>query len=1128
MLTNNAFFPAIPDLIPFPSRTEGAVQPVICLDGAWDFHAVPEDAVAGRTPEEWGAALLGQISWTRQVAVPSSMDFRRMEGFTGYSLCRRVVSLPGGVPARARLALRFEAVNARAALFVNGRFVRAHENGFIAWTADITDWARGGDFELVLALDDRQERVSTYNRGGILHSVSLLILPEAYIRALRTVAEPEPSLQTGRMRADVRACPGADRASLRLTLLDARGEAVPRGVAEAPLQATMALALSGLPVALWDAEHPRLYTLRAEIVSEDGAVLEATEQQVGFRRIERRGNRVYVNGREIKLRGTCRHEVTALHGRATDRATIEADVRLFKAANINYVRTSHYPPTEYFLELCDRFGIYVEDELALAFIARTLDYTQQDPAFTQRYLSHFAETFARDNHHPSVILWSLCNESFGGVNFDLLNRFAKATDPTRLTKFSYPMTIREEYAPVDVWSIHYGEWDLDPSVLRDNVSVGGAYRHDLPVIHDEYVHVPCYDREEMRRDPYVNVFWGQSIARFWDSIWRTPGALGGAIWAGIDETDVYVGGGVKLEWGIIDIHRREKPEHFMTRKAYSPIRVHGEPRALEGRLCLAVENRFCHTPLSEVTVRGGFIGAGALTDASVEDCRRAVREAFCVTGPAVEPFETGKLSLPAPPAGAEKVFLEFADACGQVVDEYLLSVCAARAPADAIPSTAPEWTVQEDDAAWRFTARANGGRIDYAFDKASGAIDCVAVNGVPMIVGGPELHVPKLRPAPWRLGELRVLRDAEGWTLFASGGHGDALALTWRYRLCARTGELTIALRVDGAGVRMPTSRKLRVGTDCGGLDEYGFSLVAAGGQDRLSWRGSGEYSVCPSDFIARGRGCAALTLGGGSAAENAAAGIPWKDDNRHDLLNGLYDPGLKGSNDFTSLKANLERARLGGIGLRPAREGTVHLRAEALPVPERVIACTDPSLSYSGRWYDMDDPSAAPFHAADCRGTAERWSKDRGSTVTCRFRGTGIVWYGPVDVNYGKAAVYLDGQRAAVVNQRVDGVDFPGSAAGFDKKYHFPVFSVDHLPDGEHALTIEVLDECAPDSADSYVVIESFYVLRPDDRPPVRLNLLRDYNFPQISWGNRRKAPVVMREGDVMAVTLYFPDAFP
>jgi hypothetical protein len=128
------------------------------------------------------------------------------------------------------------------------------------------------------------------------------------------------------------------------------------------------------------------------------------------------------------------------------------------------------------------------------------------------------------------------------------------------------------------------------------------------------------------------------------------------------------------------------------------------------------------------------------------------------------------------------------------------------------------------------------------------------------------------------------------------------------------------------------------------------------------------------------------------------------------------------------------------------------------------------------------------------------------------------------VDVNYGFARVLLDGKEVDPrINQRIDGVDFPGSAAGFDKKYHYPVYSVSGLSNGPHTLTIEVLGEHAPDSCDSYIVLETFCILQETPDWPVALHLLTDYNYPRIAWGNWRKNAILPSEQEIKAVTLRF-----
>ena len=159
-----------------------------------------------------------------------------------------------------------------------------------------------------------------------------------------------------------------------------------------------------------------------------------------------------LNGAPLKLRGINRHDIHPVTGRAITHELVEADVRLFREANINFIRTSHYPPRPDFLDLCDEYGIYVEDETAVAFLGQEIDCRENDPEFTSRFMDQFAELIERDRSHPCVILWSLANESFWGTNIAMQNAYAHQEDPSRLTIFSYPITRHEEDDRADIWS----------------------------------------------------------------------------------------------------------------------------------------------------------------------------------------------------------------------------------------------------------------------------------------------------------------------------------------------------------------------------------------------------------------------------------------------------------------------------------------------------------------------------------------------------------------------------------------------------------------------------------------------------------------------------------------------------
>ena len=311
--------------------------------------------------------------------------------------------------------------------------------------------------------------------------------------------------------------------------------------------------------------------------------METLSRQIGFRKIERVGNKLYVNGQEVKLRGVNRHDVHPKTGRAITPELVEQDARLFRGANVNFIRTSHYPPREDFLDACDRYGIYIEDEIAVAFVYQAIQPTQNDPDFTAGYMNQFAEMIEQNRSHACVIMWSLANESFWGSNFQKEYDYAKAEDTTRPVIFSYPITMPQGTRAYDIWSLHYAGWDCDPSSKADNFSIGESWGHDAPVLHDEYAHGPCYDLPEQMRDPAVRDFWGESIKRFWESIFTTDGALGGAIWGGIDDVMITPDGYTQWEWGIYDGWRREKPEYWLTKKGYSPIRIEASRCPTRGR-----------------------------------------------------------------------------------------------------------------------------------------------------------------------------------------------------------------------------------------------------------------------------------------------------------------------------------------------------------------------------------------------------------------------------------------------------------------------------------------------------------------------------------------------------------------
>ena len=175
---------------------------------------------------------------------------------------------------------------------------------------------------------------------------------------------------------------------------------------------------------LWSAEEPNLYTL--VVTGGDDAV----SCRVGFRTVEIRDGRLLVNGVAVQIHGVNRHDHDDMRGRAVTREVMEADARLMKRFNVNAVRTSHYPNDPYWLDLCDRWGLYVIDEANVEAHAY-YDEVCADPGYASAFLERVRNMVERDKNHPCVILWSLGNESGYGPNHDAAAGWIRARDPSR-------------------------------------------------------------------------------------------------------------------------------------------------------------------------------------------------------------------------------------------------------------------------------------------------------------------------------------------------------------------------------------------------------------------------------------------------------------------------------------------------------------------------------------------------------------------------------------------------------------------------------------------------------------------------------------------------------------------------
>lgn len=581
-------------------------------------------------------------------------------------------------------------------------------------------------------------------------------------------------------------------------------------------------------------------------------------------------DRMLVNGMPVKLRGACRHDIHPTLGRTTTAELDSLDVILFKRSNMNFVRTSHYPPTERFLEYCDRYGIYVESETAVCFVDtyRQKNYapgkTQDSAEFTPRYLSQCREMVKSFRSHPSILFWSIGNESVYGTNFQQCWDWVKATDKTRPVIFSYPGSVGEKKPVYDILSMHYQ--DVNGNLNQWNRSTHGFQGEGIPALFDEWAHPACYTYATLQEDPNIREFWGHSIERMWSGLFDAPGGLGGAIWGYVDETfmlpepkvgtafwkefartakpEDYQGKCVGYgEWGIVDVWRREKPEFWATKKAYSPVRLMTTEVAsfLSGqRLLLPLYNRFDHTDLDEIKIRYTYKGVEKELPA-----------------PSIAPHQKGLLVIPAETwEEGELLSICFYTATGELLDAEQVSLGSdyhvRLADSEASPVNG---VLQVEETAGMMTIKGDG--FEIPFSKETGLISNATSKGQVIIEKGPFLHLDinlnHLTGAEVRKSARKFLTSDSDWkkqSLTYTRKEGAVeVALSGFYQDV----QTDILIRISPAG-EMNVSYVV-AGQPNGYLRETGLSFYLPERLDYLQWERKGMWSCYPEGAFAGNTG---------------------------------------------------------------------------------------------------------------------------------------------------------------------------------------------------------------------------------------------------------------------------------
>ena len=851
------------------------------LNGTWRFELHPQGNF-------WDATNSNQ-AW-QPIIVPGEPQ---MQGFDVRNDKEIAYQTQIQIPvdfAGQRVFVRFEGVYGEARVWVNGHFLRNHLGSFTPWECELTDWVKPGEpAVMTVGVTDRTDDISAgtgYAKhwiGGILRSVSLLARPQTYVENLQVQTLLTNDFRDAILRLNARLnFVGSRAAMLQFSLRDPAGRDMVLEKSSLTVAADMPTGVLEIPVTtpqLWDAEHPRLYTLTTRCAV-DGKTVSTQSHEIGFREVKVVGAKLLVNGRITKLRGACRHDMNPLLGRVSTPEYELKDVQLIKDANINFIRTSHYPPTENFLRLCDERGIYVESESAVCFNGTWIGepYLSQlkkvlnNPAYTPWYLGQIREMVEAFRNHPSVIIWSAGNESYYGTNIGKSLDLIRELDATRSTIFAYSKTAKYIGATdrFDLCSTHYPSVD---GMAKGGIEVGMTnwVTDGRPSIGDEWAHVPCYTKETLKIDPGIQDFWGDSLNLMWNSCYNSEDGIGGAIWGFVDETFELparcVGYG---PWGIVDIWRRDKPEFWHTKKAYSPVHLLAtELNILGSEATLPIQNRYNHTDLAELTVRWKYEGrSGSFTPA------------------ALPPRVTGKLFLPALPwRDGTSLQLDFIDPSGWLADTYCIAVgsqkTALSEPAETpvqLKETATEVVVSSQD-------------FSVTFDKTTGLIREAQRLGQRVLTECPRLNVSAIDDAKTMSHAVfqESLNEPFALESFTLTEQTNFVRVVSRGKVGARS--VTYTTTVHGNG-RMTIDFKLSQ-TNTLFCQEVGLAFVLDAGFTDITWQlASNLWTSYPADHIGRLNGRAPFFAPELATAYRQPPLGSWAMDSRDYFLTGTNQVG--------------------------------------------------------------------------------------------------------------------------------------------------------------------------------------------------------------------------------------------
>lgn len=386
--------------------------------------------------------------------------------------------------------ISFQGAESGIALWLNGRFVGYSEDSFTPSDFELTPYLKEGENKLAACVfkwtsGSWCEDQDFYRFSGIYRSVFLYTVPKTHIWDLKTEPVVEPDLVHADLKLTLKT-QGTGRVHIKVSdksrvLIDET----------AVLSAQTTLSYPVEHPQLWSAEEPYLYDMLLEVFDESENLTEVIPQKIGFRRFEMKDGIMCINGKRIVFKGVNRHEFSSKTGRVVSDAELLTDIITMKRNNINAIRTCHYPDDSAIYELCDKYGLYLIAENNLEShgswdaVERGLDapetaVPENHEEWLGAMLDRVNSCYQRDKNHPSILIWSCGNESYGGKVIYEMSELFRKLDPHRLVHYEGVFQDRRYNQTSDMESQMYPSVEAIQNFLQEHP--------DKPFICCEYTH----------------------------------------------------------------------------------------------------------------------------------------------------------------------------------------------------------------------------------------------------------------------------------------------------------------------------------------------------------------------------------------------------------------------------------------------------------------------------------------------------------------------------------------------------------------------------------------------------------------------------------------------------------------